>query len=89
MRCCDLAVEVRNLPPDSLASLEQRFYDGYDCWPSIGQLRGAHGKYVHLCPADDEPKVLEEPADLVLNISLDLDEQSSSDPPRPPIPRSI
>jgi hypothetical protein len=40
---------------------------------------GTHGKYVHLCPADDEPKVLEEPADLVLNIPLDLDKQSSAD----------
>ena len=74
-----LAVEVRNLSPDSLASLEQRFYGGCNCWPSIGQLRGAHGKYVHLCPADDEPKILEEPADLVLNIPLDLDKQSSAD----------
>jgi hypothetical protein len=26
MRCCDLAVEVRNLPLNSLACLEQRFY---------------------------------------------------------------
>jgi hypothetical protein len=47
--------------------------------PSVGQLRGAHGKHVHLCLADDEPEVLEEPADLVLNIPLDLDEQSSAD----------
>jgi len=57
-----LAVEVRNLSPDSVARLEQRFYGGCNCWPSIGQLRGAHGKYVHLCPADDEPKILEEPS---------------------------
>src|SRR5205807_5355523 len=28
-----LAVEVRNLSPDSLASLEQRFYGGCNCWP--------------------------------------------------------
>jgi FAD-NAD(P)-binding protein len=28
---------------------------------------------------DDEPEILEEPADLVLNIPLDLDEQSSAD----------
>ena len=74
-----LAVEVRNLSPDSVARLEQRFYGGCNCWPSIGQLRGAHGKYVHLCPADDEPKILEEPADLILNIPLDLDKQSSAD----------
>ena len=67
------------MSPDSLASLEQRFYSGCNCWPSLGQFRGAHRKYVHLCPADDEPKILEEPADLVLNIPLDLDEQSSAD----------
>ena len=40
---------------------------------------GAHGKYVHFCSANHEPKVLEEPADLVLNIPLDLDEQGSAD----------
>src|SRR6516162_9684463 len=44
-----------------------------------GQLRGAHGKHIHLCLADDKPEVLEEPADLVLNIPLDLDEQSPAD----------
>ena len=74
-----LAVELRNLSPDSLACLEQRLYRGSKFRPNLGQLRGAHGKHVHLCPADDEPKILEEPADLVLNIPLDLDEQSSAD----------
>src|SRR6266516_21725 len=74
-----LAVEVRNLPPDSLACLEQRLYRGSEFWPSLGQLRGAHGKHVHLCLTDDKPEILEEPADLVLNIPLDLDEQSSAD----------
>ena len=37
------------------------------------------GRHVHLCPADEEPEVLEQPADLVLNITLDLDRQSLSD----------
>ena len=45
----------------------------------FGQLRGAHGKYIHLGSADDEPEVLEEATDLVLKISLDLDEQRSAD----------
>jgi hypothetical protein len=31
---------------------------------SQSQFRGTRGKHVHLCPADDEPKILEEPADL-------------------------
>src|SRR5262249_32237542 len=74
-----LAIEVRHLPPDSLACPEQRLNRDSEFWPSLGQLRGAHGKHVHLCLADDEPEVLEEPADLVLNIPLDLDEQSSAD----------
>jgi hypothetical protein len=73
------AVGVRNLPPDSLASLEQWFYRGSEFRPSLGQLRGARGEQVHLCPADDEPKILEEAADLVLNIPLDLNEQSSAE----------
>ena len=49
-----LAVEVRNLSFDSLACLEQRLHRGSELWPSPDQLRGAHGEYVHLCPADDE-----------------------------------
>ena len=39
----------------------------------------ARGKHVHLCPADDEPEILEEAEDLVLKIPLDLNEQSSAD----------
>ena len=40
----------------------------------FSQLRSTDGKYVHLRSANNEPEVLEEPADLVLQISLDLDE---------------
>jgi hypothetical protein len=54
-------------------------YRRSEFWPSVGQLRGAHRKHIHLCLADDEAGVLEEPADLVLNIPLDLDEQSPAD----------
>ena len=45
----------------------------------MGQLRGTHGKHVHLGPANDEPEVLEQSTDLVLNIPFDLDEQGSAD----------
>jgi hypothetical protein len=45
----------------------------------FSQFRCADGKYVHLRSANNEPEVLEEPADLVLQISLDLDEESSAD----------
>jgi transposase len=65
-------------PPDSLACLKQRLYRGRKFWSRFGQLRGAHGKHVHLRSADNQPKILEETADLVLNIPLDLDEQSSA-----------
>ena len=39
-----------------------------------GQLRSADGKYIHLRSADNEPEILEEATDLILKISLDLDE---------------
>src|SRR5262249_37071576 len=54
-----LAIEVRNLPADGLPCLEQWLYRGSEFWPSLGELGGAHGKHVHLCLADDEPKILE------------------------------
>ena len=34
-----------------LACLEQRLYCASEFWPSVGQLRGAHGKHIHLCLA--------------------------------------
>jgi hypothetical protein len=37
----------------------RRFYRSSQFWPSLGQLRGTRGKHVHLCPADDEPEILE------------------------------
>ena len=42
-------------------------------------VSSTHSEYVHFCSVNHEPKVLEEPADLVLNIPLDLDEQGSAD----------
>jgi len=73
-----LAIEVGNLPSDGVACLEQRLDRGSEFWPRLGQLGGTHGKRVHLRLPDEEPEILEEPADLVLNIPLDLDEQSSA-----------
>jgi len=34
------------MPLDSLARLEQRLYRRSEFWPSLGQLRGAHGKHM-------------------------------------------
>jgi hypothetical protein len=42
--------------------------------PIFSQLRSTDGKYVHLCSANNEPEVLEESADLIFKIALDLDE---------------
>nr|WP_245473652.1 hypothetical protein [Bradyrhizobium zhanjiangense] len=45
----------------------------------LGQLRGTHSKHIYLCSSDDKPKILGEPPDLIFDIPLDLDEQSSTD----------
>ena len=44
----------------------------------LDQLRGTRGKCVHLRPADNKSEVLEKPTDLVLDVSFDLNEQSST-----------
>src|SRR3954451_20890713 len=36
-------------------------------------------QHIRLYSSDDEPKILEEPPDLIFDIPLDLDEQSSTD----------
>ena len=66
-----LAIEVGNRLPLDLACLQRLDRAGeFLAYPR--SARGTQGKHVHLCPADDEPEVLEEPADLVLEISLIL-----------------
>src|SRR6266498_2026592 len=74
-----LAIEVGNLLLDGLTHLEERLDCGDEFRPILDQLRGAHGEHVHLGLADDEAEVLEYPADLVLEISFDLDEQCPTD----------
>jgi hypothetical protein len=74
-----LAVEVHNLMLDSLTCFEQRAYRGGEFWASRDELGCAHGKHVHLCPPDDEPKILEQPTNLVLKIAFDLNEQRLAD----------
>ena len=64
---------------DNFTCLEERCYGSGQFRPILDQLSSTDGKYIHLCSANNEPKVLEEPADLVLNIPLDLDEQGSAD----------
>src|SRR6516162_2268630 len=74
-----LTVEVRDLPLDRLACLQQRLDSGGKFRPILDQFCSAHGKHIHLCPPNDKPEVLEESTDLVLQIPLNFDEQSSAD----------
>jgi hypothetical protein len=73
------AVEILNLSLDSFARLHQRLDHGSKLMAILRQFRNAYGEYIHLRTADHQPKVLEEPTDLILEISLNLDEQSSAD----------
>jgi hypothetical protein len=44
-----LAIEVGNLPLDSLARLQQRLDRAGEFWPILGQLRGTQGKLSRGC----------------------------------------
>src|SRR6185503_10736195 len=71
----NLAIELTDLLLDGVARFEQR----PDCSHQIGtifdQLLGSYGKDIERGPADDKTEVLEKPADMVLKIALDLDQQ--------------
>jgi hypothetical protein len=69
-----LAIKICNLLLDSLACLDQWRDCGSKCRLILDKLRGTHGKHVHLCSANNEAEVLEQPTDLVLKIPLDLDQ---------------
>src|ERR1700683_102863 len=71
----DLAIEIVDLLLDGLARLQQRPDRGYQFGTIFDQSLGANGEDVELCAADDETEVLEQAADLVLKIALDLDQQ--------------
>ena len=61
--------------PDGIARFEQRSDRSYQLRTALDQLLGSHGKDIELGAADDETEVLEKAADLVLEITLDLDQQ--------------
>ena len=73
-----LAIEIGNLLGDGRAYFQQWPDYGSESRVVLDQLRGTRGKCVHLRPADNKSEVLEKPTDLVLDVSFDLNEQSST-----------
>ena len=71
----NLAVKLAHLLLDGVACFEQR----PDCSHQIGtildQLLGSHGEDIELGAADDKTEVLEKATDMILKITLDLDQQ--------------
>ena len=79
----NLTVEIVDLLFDSMARLEQRPDRGDQLGTTLNQLLGSHGEDIELGAADDETEVLEQAADLVLEITLDLDQQRTARQQRP------
>src|SRR3954451_17661128 len=68
---------------DGGASFEQRSDRSYQLRATLDQLLGSHGEDIELRTADDETEVLEKAADMVLEITLDLDQQRPARQQRP------
>src|SRR5947209_19391727 len=79
----NLTIEIVSLLLDGLTCLEQR-PDHSDHLGTIrDQFLGPHGKDIELGSADHETDVLEQAADLVLEITLDFDQQCPARQQRP------
>src|SRR6516165_5894931 len=79
----NLTIEIVGLLLDGLTCLEQ-WSDNSDQFGTIlDQFLGSHGKDIELGTADHEADVLEQAADLVLEITLDLDQQRPARQQRP------
>jgi hypothetical protein len=70
----NLTVEIADLLLDGLARLEQRPDRSHQFGTILDHLLGSRGEDIELGATDDETKVLEQAADLVLEITLDLDQ---------------
>src|SRR5262245_60787560 len=68
-------IEIIGLLLDGLTCLEQRPDHSHQLGTIFDQFLGSHGKDVELGTADNKAEVLEEAADLVLEITLNLDQQ--------------
>jgi hypothetical protein len=79
----NLAVKLTDLLPDGIAGFEQRSDRSHQLGTALDQLLGSHGKDIELGTADDETKVLEKAANMVLEIALDLDQQRPAGQQRP------
>jgi hypothetical protein len=66
----NLAVKLTDLLPDGIARFEQRSDRSYQLRTTLDQLLGSHGEDIELGTADDETKVLEKAANMVLEIVL-------------------
>src|SRR5258706_623543 len=79
----NLAIEIVGLLLDGLTCLEQRPDHSDQLGTVLDQFLGPHGKDIELGTADHETDVLEQAADLVLEIALDLDQQRPARQQRP------
>src|SRR5215813_4038025 len=70
----NLTIEIVGLLLDRLAGLEQRPDHSDQLGTILDQFLGPHGKDIEFSTADHETNVLEQAADLVLEITLDLDQ---------------
>jgi hypothetical protein len=68
----NLTAEIADLLLDGLARLEQRPDRSHQLGTILDQLLGSRGEDIELGANEDETKVLEQAADLVLEITLDL-----------------
>src|SRR5260221_14553160 len=79
----NLTIEIVGLLLDGLTCLEQRHNHSHQLGTILDQFLGPQGKDIDLGTADHETDVLEQAADLVLEITLDLDQQRPARQQRP------
>ena len=73
-----LTIKIVDLLFDSMARFEQRPNRGDQLGTTLNQLLGSHGEDIELGATDDETKVLKQAADLVLKVTLNLDQQRTA-----------
>ena len=80
----NLAVKLTNLLLDSTARFEQRSDGSHQFGTALDQLLGSHGSDIgELGTADYEAEIFEKAANMVLEITLDLDQQRPAGQQRP------
>src|SRR5262245_3357651 len=79
----NFTVEIVGLLLDGLPCLKQRADHRDQLWTILDQLLGPHSKNIELGTANHETDVLEQATDLVLEITLDLDQQRPARQQRP------